>query len=145
MARVFQSFCAKVVTLRTLLATSILLVAIAIPAQAQNSPAAPFAGTWKGKWVGQTREGPTELVIEARGDQVSGQVQSGNQPPECPDGWRQLAGHVRDGKLVVVYVSPGQCGKVHVIYSINPEANVLTGNWSSDWPSFGTSRLTKQP
>ena len=107
-------------------------------------PVDPSIGKWIGEWSGRsgTFGGSMEMEVDVKSDQVTGQVKSTGSR-DCSLEWAKLAG-VRKGEQVFAqYNLGGRCGKVDVIYSIDPEGRVMTGTWSSEYPGYGTFRLTK--
>jgi hypothetical protein len=84
-----------------------------------------------------------EMVVEALGDSVLGQVRSAGSPG-CSTDWVKLAGIAEGKKSKARYNLSGQCGDVDITYSIDAGGNVMAGSWSSQWPGSGTFRLTRQ-
>ena len=128
-----------------LFAIAAVLVAIPLLVRAQESPSAPSVGTWVGDWYGarQGSGGAMEMVVDVKGDKVSGQVRSTGSSG-CSLEWVKLAGVVKDAKVFGDYNLGGRCGKVDITYSIDEGGKVMTGSWSSQYPGYGTFRLTKQ-
>jgi hypothetical protein len=85
-----------------------------------------------------------EMVVDVKGDEMFGQVRATGSPG-CSVEWEKLAGVTKGNKVFAHYNLGGPCGKVDIIYSIDQGGKVMTGSWSSQWPSNGTFRLTKQP
>ena len=123
-----------------------VLVAIPLLVRAQESPGASSVGTWVGDWYGarQGSGGAMEMVVEAKGDMVFGQVRSTGSSG-CSLEWVKLAGVVKDAKVFADYNLGGPCRKVDISYSIDQGGKVMTGSWSSQYPGSGSFRLTKRP
>lgn len=85
-----------------------------------------------------------EMVVDVKGDKVFGQVKATGSGT-CSVEWEKLAGVVKGDKVFAQYNLGGRCGTVDIIYSIDQGGKVMTGSWSSQWPGYGTFRLTKQP
>ena len=114
-----------------------------------NSLADPIAGKWNGTWdcAGRCRSyGAMQMELDVTAHQVLGQVKSTNAfetSRECSSEWEKLAGEKKSDKVFAIYDLGGRCRKVEVMFSIDPSGRVMTGTWSSQWPSNGTFRLTK--
>jgi hypothetical protein len=113
------------------------------PSSSPIRPADPSIGKWAGEWQSRGRPaGSMEMEVDVKSDQVTGKVRSTGSPG-CSLEWAKLTG-VREGqKVVAQYNLGGRCGRVDVIYSIDLEGRVLSGTWSSEYPGYGTFRLTK--
>jgi hypothetical protein len=107
-------------------------------------PADPSIGKWIGEWSGRsgTFGGSMEMEVDVKSDQVTGQVKSTGSR-DCSLEWSKLAGVRKGAQVFAQYNLGGRCGKVDVIYSIDPEGKVMTGTWSSEYPGSGAFRLTK--
>ena len=86
-----------------------------------------------------------EMEIDVNGDQVTGKVRSTSAPykNDCSREWEKVAGVRKGEKSFAQYNYGGRCGKVDLIYFIYAEGRIMTGTWSSQWPSNGTFRLQK--
>ena len=86
-----------------------------------------------------------EMEIDVNGDQVTGKVRSTSAPykNDCSREWEKLSGDRKGEKVFAQYDLGGRCGKVDLIFSIDPDGKIMTGTWSSQWPSNGTFRLQK--
>ena len=131
-------------------------LAIALFAAAQEpksvnptSLADPLPGKWEGTWdcAGRCRSyGSMQMELDVKAHQVIGQVKSTSATAtsrECSSEWEKLAGEKKGDKVFAMYDLGGRCKKVEVIFSIDPSGRVMTGTWSSQWPSNGTFKLTK--
>jgi len=119
--------------------------ALPTPALAHPSPATVVVGSWSGEWYGQTIQGPLEMVIDVKGNQVYGQVRSRNNAAGCSENeWVKFTGAAKGEEVIVAYRLAGQCGRTELTYSIDPTGNVITGTLTSEWPSHGTIRLARQ-
>ena len=113
------------------------------PPESPNGPADPSIGKWVGDWQSRGRPaGSMEMEVDVKNDQVTGQVRSTGSPG-CSLEWAKLTGVRKGEKVFAQYDLGGRCGKVDVIYSIDREGRVMTGTWSSEYPGWGTFRLTK--
>lgn len=130
---------------KLLSAIAVVLAAIALHVLAQESPAGLSVGKWAGDWRSiQGGYGSMQMVVDVKGDEIFGQVRATGSRG-CSVEWEKLAGVSKGNTIVAHYNLGGQCGKVDIIYLIDQGGNVMTGSWSSQWPSSGTFRLTKQP
>ena len=119
------------------------LLAIPVHGVTQESPADPSIGKWAGDWTSRGRPaGSMEMVVDVKADQVAGQVRSTGSPG-CSVDWEKLMGVRKGEKIVAQYNLGGRCGRVDVIYAIDPDGEVMTGTWTSEYPGSGTFRLTK--
>ncbi len=125
-------------------AVAVVLVAIPLHVRAQESPADASVGKWVGDWESSRSGGSMEMVVDVKGDKVLGQVRATGSSG-CSVEWEKLAGVAKGNKVFAHYNLGGRCGKVDIIYSIDQGGKVMTGSWSSQWPGYGTFRLTKQP
>jgi hypothetical protein len=117
--------------------------AVVAPSESPNGSADPSIGKWAGDWQSRGRPaGSMEMEIDVKGDQVTGQVRSTGSPG-CSVEWAKLTGVRKDEKVFAQYNLGGRCGKVDIIYAIDREGRVMTGTWSSEYPGYGTFRLTK--
>jgi hypothetical protein len=130
---------------KLLFAVAAALLAIPLHLRAQESPGTPSIGTWIGDWSGARpgSGGAMEMVVDVKGDTVFGQVRSTGSSG-CSLEWVKLAGVVKDTKMFADYNLGGRCGKVDITYSIDQTGKIMTGSWSSQYPGYGTFRLTKQ-
>lgn len=113
------------------------------PPNSPIRPADPSIGKWTGEWQSRGRPaGSMEMEVDVNGDQVIGQVKSTGSPG-CSLDWAKIAGVRKGEKVFAQYNLGGRCGKVDVIYSVDPDGRVMTGTWSSEYPGYGTFRLTK--
>jgi len=118
--------------------------ALPAPALAHKSPAAVAAGRWVGDWYSQTSQNTYEVVVDVKGDRVSGQIRPTNNVAGCSNEWAQFAGFAKGAEVVVAYRRDGRCGRTELTYTIDPAAQIMTGTWVSEWPAHGTFRLTRQ-
>jgi hypothetical protein len=150
-------------TLRAVISVALLAIPFYVLAQEPATPARPdvasppesairsvdpSTGKWKGEW--QCSEscrsyGSMEMEVDVNSDQVTGKVRSTSEPykNDCSREWEKVAGVRKGEKIFAQYNYGGRCGKVDLIYSIDAEGRVMTGTWSSQWPSNGTFRLKK--
>ena len=113
------------------------------PPESPSGPADPSIGKWAGDWQSRGRPaGSMEMEVDVTGDQVTGQVRSTGSPG-CSLEWAKLTGVRKDEKVFAQYNLGGRCGKVDIMYAIDREGRVMTGTWSSEYPGYGTFRLTK--
>ena len=129
---------------KLLFAVAAVLVAIPLQVRAQESPADASVGKWVGDWESSRSGGSMEMVVDVKGDKVLGQVRAIGSGA-CSVEWEKLAGVAKGNKIFAHYNLGGRCGKVDIIYSIDQAGKIMTGTWSSQWPSYGTFRLIKQP
>jgi hypothetical protein len=116
---------------------------VIVPSESPNGSADSSNGKWVGDWQSRGRPaGSMEMEVDVKGDQVTGQVRSTGSPG-CSVEWAKLTGVKKDEKIFAQYDLGGRCGKVDVIYAIDREGRVMTGTWSSEYPGWGTFRLTK--
>ena len=128
---------------KLLLAIAAALIAIPLHPRAQEPPAGTSVVKWAGGWdSGGRPAGSMEMVVNVKGDKVSGQVRSTGSSG-CSREWEKLEGMVEGDKTFAHYDLGGRCGKVDIIYSIDQEGKIMTGSWTSQWPGHGSFRLTK--
>ena len=127
------------------LVSAIAVLLVAIPVGAQESPVNLSAGKWAGDWESiRGGSGSMEMVVDVKGHEVFGQVRATGSRG-CSVEWERLAGAAKGNKVFAHYNLGGPCGKVEIIYSIDQGGKIMSGSWSSQWPSNGTFRLSKQP
>ena len=84
-----------------------------------------------------------EMAVDVKGDEIVGQVRSAGSPG-CSVEWGRIAGVSKGDKVFARYNLGGRCGNVDIVFTIEPDGKVMNGSWSSEWPSNGTFRLSKQ-
>jgi hypothetical protein len=99
-------------------------------------------GTWIGQWSSLRSGGRFEFEISFfDGQQMTGRVNSEAQ--SCTIGWTALSGRVVGDEIRGTYTIGPPCSRVDVVFRI-PTVNVIEGKWTSQYPGYGTFRLTKQ-
>lgn len=99
-------------------------------------------GSWIGEWSSFRSGGRFEFEITSLdGQRMSGRVNSEAQA--CTVGWTALSGKVVGDEIRGTYTIGQPCGRVDVVFAL-PKANIIEGKWTSQYPGYGTFRLTKQ-
>lgn len=125
----------------------VILLVLAAPiafAQGQrpNVDANVIIGTWVGDWSSFRSGGRLEFEIGSfDGERVTGRVNS--QANECTVGWTALSGKLVGEEVHGTYTIGRPCSLVQVVFPI-PRGNVIEGKWTSEFPGYGTFRLTKK-
>jgi hypothetical protein len=113
-------------------------------AQTQSSvyDANAIVGTWVGDWSSNRPGGRFEFEITAfDGVNLIGQVNSEAQA--CTIGWTALSGKLIGDEIHGTYTIGRPCSRVQVVFPF-PKANVIEGRWTSEYPGYGTFRLTRK-
>ena len=112
-------------------------------AQGQGSTAdSNIVGTWVGEWSSFRSGGRFEFDIGSfDGERIAGRVNSDAQA--CTVGWTVLSGKVVGNEIHGTYTIGRPCSRVDVVFPV-PKGNVIQGKWTSEYPGYGTFRLTKQ-
>ena len=122
-----------------------LFLALMRVAGAQENVSPPpnnLVGTWTGRWVSVRGGGAYEFDIQRfDGERLIGRVNSEAQ--DCTVGWTGLSGKRVGEEIHATYVLGGRCRQVDVVFPI-PKGDVIEGRWSSQYPGYGTFRLTKK-
>lgn len=110
----------------------------------------PFIGEWRGLWESNGRSQPNkqmEIQVSLVDDnRVTGKVRVAGllATPACSPEWERLSGIQRDGKVFAQYDLGGRCGKIDVIFLIDPaQGNAMVGTYKNAYGE-GSFRLTKQ-
>jgi hypothetical protein len=99
-------------------------------------------GTWVGEWSSSRSGGRLECEIGSfDGERMTGKVNS--EAHACTVGWTALSDKVVGDEIHGTYTIGGPCSRVGVVFPI-PTGNVIEGKWTSEYPGYGTFRLTKQ-
>ena len=131
--------------MRTLLCAVLLAIAGGVAfAQGAKSDADAqnIIGTWIGDWSSFRSGGRFEFEISSfDGQRMTGRVNSEAQA--CTVGWTALSGKVVGDEIRGTYTIGPPCSRVDVVFPL-PKGNVIEGKWTSEYPGYGTFRLTKQ-
>lgn len=99
-------------------------------------------GTWVGEWSSSRSGGRFEFEISSfDGQRMTGRVNSEAQA--CTVGWTALSGKVVGDEIHGTYTIGAPCSRVEVVFPV-PKSKVIEGKWTSEYPGYGTFRLTKQ-
>ncbi len=101
-----------------------------------------IVGTWVGDWSTNRPGGRFEFEITAfDGVNLIGRVNSEAQA--CTIGWTALSGKLVGDEIHGTYTIGRPCSQVRVVFPF-PKANVIEGQWTSEYPGHGTFRLARK-